>query len=168
LKGTAPLETSQAETERADTRPRNPVTTPLKEKPRWLIDVEIAKAKVFDALSLEERAEAKAAQMAARERREQRKKTTMARAKLIFAMHDDGRTAYEIAAASARGVTIAYSASFVRRTARPTIEREGALRRLAADCGKTPAQALEDLIAFALDDDTAIGRRTLHVRRQAD
>jgi hypothetical protein len=44
--------------------------------------------------------------------------------------------------------------------------REGALRRMAADSGKTPAEALEDLIAFALDDDAAIARRTLRIVRK--
>jgi hypothetical protein len=173
------MESSQAETmERAETRPRNPVMPQPKEKPRWLIDVEIAKAKVFEALSPEERAEAKAAYLAARERAEQRKKNTLAFAKQIFAMHDDGRTVHEIAAAversadavikfaRARGVAISSSAAVVRRAARLTIERENALRRMAADCGKTPREALEDLIAFALDDDAAIARRTLRVVRK--
>jgi hypothetical protein len=94
-------------------------------------------------------------------------------------MHDEGRTVHEIAAAvdrstdavikfaRARGIAIAYSEKFVRRAARLTIERENALRRMAADCGKSPAQALEDLIAFTLEDDAAIARRTLHVKRRA-
>jgi hypothetical protein len=165
--------------ERPDTHALEPVTTPPREKPRWLVDLEIAKAKVFEALSPEDRAEAKAAQTAARERSEQRKTATRALAKQIFAMHDDGRTVHEIAAAversadavikfaRARGIAIPHSEKVVRRTARLTIEREEALRRMAADCGKSPAQALEDLIAFTLDTDAAIARRTLHVRRQA-
>jgi hypothetical protein len=127
--------------ERADTRPLDPVTLPPREKPRWLIDIEIAKAKVFEALSPEERAEAKVAQTAARERSEQRKKDTKALAKQIFSLHDDGRTVYEIASAversadaiikfaRARGIAISSSAWAVRRAAGLTIEREEALRR---------------------------------------
>jgi hypothetical protein len=72
--------------ERPDTHALEPVTTPPREKPRWLVDLEIAKAKVFEALSPEDRAEAKAAQTAARERSEQRKTATRALAKQIFAM----------------------------------------------------------------------------------
>jgi hypothetical protein len=167
-----------AEMDRAETRPRNPVTPP-REKPRWLIEIEVAKAKVFEALSPEERAEAAAAMTAARERAEQRKKNTLALARQIFAMRDEGRTVHEIAAAvdrtadavikfgRARGIAIAYSEKFVRRAVRLTIERENALRRMAADSGKSSAQALEDLIAFALDEDAAIARRTLHVKRRA-
>ena len=173
------MESSQAETlERADTRQRNPVTTQLREKPRWLLEIDVAKAKVFEALSPEDRAEAKAAMTAARERAERRKKNTLALAKQIFALHDDGRTVFEIAAAversadavvkfaRARGIAISSSAAVVRRTARVTVERENALRRMAADCGKTPAETLEDLITFALDDDAAIARRILRVVRK--
>jgi hypothetical protein len=168
-----------AEMDRAETRPRNPVTPPPREKPRWLIDVEAAKAKAFAALPDADRAEAEAAVTAARERAEQRKKDTLAMAKQIFSLHDDGRTVHEIATAvgrsadavikfgRARGIAIPYSEKVVRRAVRLTIERENALRRMAADCGKSPAQTLEDLIAFALDDDAAIARRTLHVRRKA-
>jgi hypothetical protein len=165
--------------DRADTPPRNPVTPPPREKPRWVIDVEVAKAKVFEALSPEERAEVKAAMMAARERSEQRKKATLALARQIFAIHFEGRTVHEIAAAversadavikfaRARGVAIPYSEKFVRRAVRLTIEREHALRRMATDSGKSSAQALEDLIAFALDDDATIARRTLRIVRKA-
>jgi hypothetical protein len=38
---------------------------------------------------------------------------------------------------------------------------------MAADYGgATPAQALEDLLTFALDEDAAVARRILHVKRQ--
>jgi hypothetical protein len=166
--------------DRAETRPRNPVTPPPREKPRWLIEMEIAKAKAFAALSPEDLAEAKAAMTAARKRAEQRKKNTMALAKQIFAMHNDGRTVHEIAAAversedavikfgRARGIAIPYSEKVVRRAVRITVEREIALRRMADDCGKTPAEALEDLIAFALDTDAAIARRTLRIVRKTE
>jgi hypothetical protein len=167
----AQLVMDMAETlDRAEARPR--------EKPRWLVDLEVAKAKVFDALSLEERAEAKAAYLAAHERAVLRKKNTLALAKQIFALHDDGRTVHEIAAAversvdavikfaRARGVAISSSAAGIRRAVRLTIERENALRRMAIDCGKTPAEALEEFIAFALAEDAAVARRTLRVVRK--
>jgi hypothetical protein len=154
--------------------------TQPREKPRWLIEIDVAKAKVFDALSPEDRAEATADRIAAIARAVQRKKSTRALAKQIFSKRDDGLTVYEIAAevdrsadavirfARARGVAISYSAKFVRRATRMTIERENALRRMADDCGKTPVAALADLIAFALDDDALIARRILRaVRRQA-
>jgi hypothetical protein len=163
--------------ERPDTHTRNPVTPQPREKPRWLIEIEVAKAKAFAALSPEERAEAKAASLEWQERAKQRKKNTLALARQIFAMRDEGLTVHEIAAAvdrsadavvkfgRARGIAIPYSEKFVRRAARLTIERENALRRMAADSGKSSAQALEDLIAFALDEDAAIARRTLRIVR---
>ena len=42
-----------------------------------------------------------------------------------------------------------------------TIDARDALRRMAEDYGTTPAQTLEDLLTFCLEDDAAIARRTL-------
>jgi hypothetical protein len=44
--------------------------------------------------------------------------------------------------------------------------REDALRRMADDYGTKPEKAL-DLLTFALEDDAAVGRRILRVRRRA-
>ena len=48
-----------------------------------------------------------------------------------------------------------------------TIAREQGLRKMAAEYGKTPAETLGELLKFALDDDAAIARRVLHVKRRA-
>ena len=46
------------------------------------------------------------------------------------------------------------------------VDQKDALARMAADYGTTPAEALGDLVAFALNDDAAIARRILHVRKK--
>jgi hypothetical protein len=38
---------------------------------------------------------------------------------------------------------------------------------MAAEYGKTPAETLRDLVTFALDEDAAIAKRVLHVKRRA-
>jgi hypothetical protein len=49
------------------------------------------------------------------------------------------------------------------------VRAEAALRRMAADYdGVSPAEALEDLLAFVLAEDAAIARRTLHVVRKQE
>ena len=55
----------------------------------------------------------------------------------------------------------------VQRAVKLTMAREQALRKMAAEYGKTPAETLSDLLKFALDDDAAIARRVLHVKRRA-
>jgi hypothetical protein len=48
-----------------------------------------------------------------------------------------------------------------------TAKAEAALRRMAADYdGVSAAEALEDLINFALADDAVVARRTLRVVRK--
>jgi hypothetical protein len=66
-----------------------------------------------------------------------------------------------------RGVFISRSTLAVRRAVLLSREREDALRRLADDYGTQAMEALGDLLTFSLDEDAAVARRILHVKRRA-
>ena len=55
----------------------------------------------------------------------------------------------------------------MRRAVLLSREREDALRRLADDYGTQAMEALGDLLTFSLDEDAAVARRILHVKRRA-
>ena len=153
-------------------------TESVASRPRWLREIAAAKAKVFESLSPEERAEASQALLEASKRSKARNAAVLERAKRIFDLYLDGRTASEIAAAvnrsadsvrkfaRARGLSISRSEAAVGYRVPVSMERRDALARMAGDRGTTPAQALEDLITFGLDEDAAIARRILHVTRR--
>jgi hypothetical protein len=150
---------------------------PPRERPGWLVKILAAKKAAFDALSDAEKAEAAAGQLALRERAKERRQAALELAQRIFGLHDTGHHAEEIAAqvgrhaisvvqfAASRGVFISRSARVAHRAVVFTREREEALRRMAADYGTAPVKALDDLLTFSLDDDAAVARRILHVRR---
>ena len=138
---------------------------------RWLVAILEAKRAALDALSPEDREEARLAQIAARARAAQRKEKSRALAARIFELLYDGRSVFEIAAvvgraptsvrqfAKSRGIAISNGAQKVLYGVSVAVDQRDALARMAADCGMTPAEALEDLVAFALNDDAAIARR---------
>ena len=144
----------------------------------WLVAVLEAKRAALDALSPEDREEARLAQIAARARAAQRKEKSRALAALVFKLLHDGRSVFEIAAvvgraptsvrqfAKSRGIAISNGAQKVLYGVSVGVDQKDALARMAADYGTTPAEALGDLVTFALNDDAAIARRILHVRRK--
>lgn len=97
----------------------------------------------------------------------------------ILAMHDDGEDAAAIGKAigksarrvcqfaAERGVLITRSDAKVRRAVTLERDREVFLRRLATDWKATPAQALSELVALALEGVAAVARRVLGVRKGA-
>ena len=137
-----------------------------------------ARREAFEALSPADREAAAAAQKQARENAKARKAERLEYARRLFALHDAGNSATEIARllgrhvssirqfAAARGVFISRSESIARLAGDVTIDARDALRRMAADYGATPAQTFEDLLAFCLSDDATIARRTLRVTRK--
>jgi hypothetical protein len=66
-----------------------------------------------------------------------------------------------------RGIFISRSDLVVRRAVLLSREREDALRRLSDDYGTQAMEALGDLLTFSLDEDAAVARRILHVKRRA-
>jgi hypothetical protein len=146
--------------------------------PGWLAKINAARYAAYDALTKAEKAEAAAAREARRERVRARRAATLALARRIFSLHDSGHSASEIAAlvgrrpisvisfAADRGVFISRGALVVRRAVLLTREREDALRRMAEDYGTAAAKALDDLLTFLLDDDAAVARRILHVKKR--
>ena len=151
---------------------------PPRQFPSWLTKLHLAKREAIEGLSAEERAEAAEDLRVRRERAKARRAETLALAQRIFALHDTGHTAVEIAVAvdgrpftiikfaAKRGVSISRSSAIVRRAVVLPRSREDALRRMADDYRTTPEKALDDLLTFALDDDAAVGRRVLRVRRR--
>ena len=152
------------------------MTAPPHERkhPSWLLKIIEAKRRAFDALSDEEKAAALDTQKERRQRARARRAQSLSLATQIFKLHDAGYTASEIADrvgrrpwaiihfAASRGVFISRRAVTVSR------DREDALRRMAADYGKTAAEALDDLLTFSLDDDAAVARRVLRVKRTSN
>ena len=135
-----------------------------------------ARVAALEALAPEHREAAAAAQKQARERRSARKAEMLERARRIFALHDEGHTAIEIARAVGRahgnsvrqfaakcGILISRSELIARLAGNVTIEYRDALRRMADDYGETPGRTFEDLLTFMLADDATIARRTLRV-----
>jgi hypothetical protein len=115
----------------------------------------------------------------ARERHKQRKQTSLALATRIYDLILDGHTASEIGASVDRsadsvckfarswwGFTIPRSETTVLRVVSVTDEQHEALVRAAADYGTTPAQCLEDLFTFLLDDDASIARTLMDERQR--
>ena len=108
-----------------------------------------------------------------------RRRLMLGLARQIFTLHDNGATSEEIgravdrpartvrAFAASRGVLVSRSATTVRYAVTVTVAHREALRRLAVDYGASPAEALEDLLTFALSDHAAIARRTLRVTQPA-
>jgi hypothetical protein len=129
-------------------------------------------------LSDEEKAAALDVQKERRQRVRAKRAASLSLATQIFKLYDAGHTVDEIAAivsrrpisiihfAAKRGVFVSRSALTVRRAILLSREREDALRRLADDYG-TQATELGDLLNFALDEDAALARRVLHVKRRA-
>jgi len=151
---------------------------PPRQFPSWLTKLAAAKRAALEALSAEERTEAAEDLKGRRERIKARRAASLALAQQIFALNDAGHTVFEIAAkvdrrpktiivlAAKRGVSISRSTEKVRRAVVLPREREDALRRMADDYRTTPEKALDDLLTFALDDDAAVARRILRVRRR--
>jgi hypothetical protein len=115
-----------------------------------------------------------------RAQRKAKRLALLALARDIFALHNDGHTAEEMAAmirrnprwirafAAKRGVTISRSTTVVRRAIQLSVSHETALRRLSEDLGgKNPAQALAEFVALALADDARAARRFLRLGRKA-
>ena len=158
------------------------MTAPPHERkyPSWLLTIIEAKRRAFDALSDEEKAAALDMQKERRQRARTRRAQSLSLASQIFKLHDAGYTASEIADwvgrrpwtiihfAASRGVFISSSALIARRAVTVSRDREDALRRMAADYGKTAAEALDDLLTFSLDDDAAVARRVLRVKRTSN
>jgi len=150
---------------------------PPRQFPGWLTKLHPGR-EAFEALSADEKAEAAEELRSRRERAKARRAVAQARARRIFALYDAGHTVVEIAAAvdrrpftiikiaAKRGVSISRSTKKVRRAVVLPRSREDALRRMADDYRTTPEKALDDLLTFALDDDAAVGRRVLRVRRK--
>ena len=146
-------------------------------RPDWLVKIMAAKRACFDALSTEEKERAAADQRALRQRIKTRRAESVVLARRIFGLHDIGYNAHEIAAiigrsprgivnfAASRGVFISISALVGRRAVILTRAREEALRRMAADYGTSAAKTLDDLLTFSLDEDAAVARRILHVKK---
>lgn len=146
--------------------------------PSWLIKLAAGKRAAYAALSADEKTEAEEELRLRRERIRARRAASLARARRVFALHDAGHTVFEIAAAvgkpprwveyfaASRGVLISRSTAIVRRAVVLPRSREDALRRMADDYGTKPETALDDLLTFALDDDAAVARRILRVRRR--
>ena len=155
------------------------MTTTPRQHPSWLLKIIEAKRRAFDALSDEEKAAALDVQKERRQRVRAKRAASLSLATQIFKLHDAGHTAAEIAAivsrrpvsiihfAAKRGVFISRSALVVRRAVLLSREREDALRRLADDYGTQATEALADLLNFTLDEDAAVARRVLHVKRRA-
>jgi hypothetical protein len=134
---------------------------------------------MLDALSLSVPLAAVETSEQRRARRRIRKRDMRELARRIFKLCDNGATAEEIGAtvgysphgvrtlAAKHGVLVSRSCMTVRYAVTVTIDRREALRRLAVDYKASPAEALEDLLTFALDEDAAIARRTLRVTKQA-
>ena len=152
--------------------------SPPRQFPGWLTKLAAAKRAALEALSAEERTEAAEDLKGRRERIKARRAASLALAQQIFALNDAGHTVFEIAAAvdrrpktiivlaAKRGVSISRSTEKVRRAVVLPRAREDALRRMADDYGTVPEKALDDLLTFALDDDAAVARRVLRVRRK--
>jgi hypothetical protein len=142
------------------------------------LDWQRARLLAWTALSDDERAAIRAARDARKRRKAEKREADVDKARLIFKLSGDGRTAAEIAAclgcsvsavrafAAKHGMLVSRSAASVRRAVTVSADREEALRRLAADGRMPPAEAIEALIRFALDEDGAIARRVLHVARK--
>ena len=121
-------------------------------RPSWLLKIIAAKRRAFDALSDAEKAEALDVQRERRQRVRARRAASLSLATQIFSLHDAGHPLDEIATlvgrrpdsirkfAAKRGVSISRSALIARRAVSLTREREDALRRMAADYGKTAAK----------------------------
>jgi hypothetical protein len=147
-------------------------------KPGWYQAIVAAKQAAAEALSNDEKAEQAEAQRETRARREGKRAATLARLRRIFALYDGGHTLREIAKdvgrspttllkfAAKRGVNISRSESTVHRAVLIAREKEDALRRLAADYGSTPAEALDELLKLSLADDAVVARRVCHVKRR--
>jgi hypothetical protein len=155
-------------------------TTAPRQHPGWLLKIIEAKRRAFDALSDEEKAAALDVQKERRQRVRAKRAASLSLATQIFKLYDAGHTVDEIAAivsrrpvsiiqfAGKRGVFISRSALVVRRAVLLSREREDALRGLADDYGTQAVEALADLLNFTLDDDdAAVARRILHVKRRA-
>ncbi|MGO9429264.1 hypothetical protein [Rhodoblastus sp.] len=117
----------------------------------------------------------KAKREAAKARREAKREL----GERIFELYFAGRSSEEIAAelggrsasavrhfARVRGVTISRYSASVALLVEVSVSRRGALKRLAADLGTTPARVVGEILAAALGDDAAIGRGILRVRRR--
>jgi hypothetical protein len=152
----------------------------VRQHPAWLVKIIEAKRRAFDSLSDAEKAEALDVQKERRQRVRAKRAASLSLATQIFKLHDAGHTADEIAAivgrrtisvrqfAAARGVFISRSTLLIRHGVTLSREGEDALRRMAADYGKTAAEALDDWLTFSLDDDAAVARRVLRVARRAN
>ena len=155
------------------------MTTTPRQHPSWLLKIIEAKRRAFDALSDAEKAAALDVQKEPRQRVRAKRAASLSLATQIFKLYDAGHTVDEIAAivgwrpvsiihfAAKRGVFISRSALVVRRAVLLSREREDALRRLADDYGTQAMEALADLLNFTLDEDAAVARRVLHVKRRA-
>jgi len=150
-----------------------------KPKPGWLRSIIEAKKAAAAALSDAEKAAQAEAQKERRERVGARRAAALARLRRIVTLYDDGHTLREIAKAvgrspstllkfaGRRGVSLSSSTSTVHRAFLLSREQEDALRQLAADYGKGAHEALDELLKLGLDEDAALARRILHVKRRA-
>jgi hypothetical protein len=153
--------------------------SPKGELPAWRKAFRAAKEAALAEMPPEELTEYEAAQKAARVRAQHRRTIAAELTQRVVALLFDGMTGHEVAKAvgrparslvqfaASRGVFVSLSVLTVQRAVKLTMEREQALRKMAAEYGKTPAETLGELLAFALDDDAAIARRVLHVKRRA-
>jgi hypothetical protein len=154
------------------------MTAPPHERkhPSWLLKIIEAKRRAFDALSDEEKAAALDTQKERRQRACTMRAQSLSLASQIFKLHDAGYTVSEIADrvgrrpwtiihfAASRGV-FWLRAPLIARAPSPCPATGKTRQRRAADYGKTAAEALDDLLTFSLDDDAAVARRVLRVKR---
>ncbi len=146
-----------------------------KRLPKWMEAIIAGTAEALAKLPDEVREQMARDKAASKANVQRRRLESIERAKTIFSMHFDGSTLKEIAKAvnraprnvvrfaAARGIHIAQSEISVRRALTLTLKREGALRAMAADYGKSPADTLADLVNFCLDDGAHRARAVLRV-----